>query len=150
MQGHDADPPDSKLDRLRIRDPKSRVGIEIGSGAEFFVSDRELLTQLLYHVVDNAVKFSPHTKPVQIVADRSGDRLVIRILDRGPGIDRDLLESPDLFKQADRSSTRIRQGLGLGLVPRRGLLPSWGSVRYEPRAVGGTEAILDLEAPSTG
>jgi signal transduction histidine kinase len=133
---------------LGVRDPKSRVHVDVDPSAEFFVSDRELLTQLLRHVVDNAVTFSPETEPVQVTARRAGGRLEVHVLDRGPGIDRELLDSPHLFKQADQSDTRSKRGLGLGLVAASRLATILGgSVEYEPRSGGGTVSILDLRAP---
>ena len=50
---------DHVLDHLGVRDPRSRVSVTLDPDAEIFVSDRELLGQLLRHVIENAVKFSP-------------------------------------------------------------------------------------------
>ena len=50
---------DHVLDHLGVRDPRNRVSIHVDANAEIFISDRELLNQLLRHVLENAVKFSP-------------------------------------------------------------------------------------------
>ena len=104
---------------LGTRDPKSRVVFDVAPEAEIFVSDRELLSQLLRHIVDNAVKFSPPEKSVEVRFDRSDGRLRAIALDRGPGISDDVLASVDPFTQGDSSSTRANQGsTGLNTVPQ--------------------------------
>jgi K+-sensing histidine kinase KdpD len=139
---------DRVLDHLGIRDPRSRVSVELDASAEIFVSDRELLSQLMRHVIENGVKFSPAEERVEVHASRELGRLTICVRDRGPGIDSALLESPLPFTQGDRSMTRTAQGLGLGLFAASRLATALaGSIRFAPRLGGGTEAIVDVAAP---
>ena len=91
------------------------MSVALDAKAEIFISDRELLGQLLRHVIENAVKFSPVDQPVEIRRHREDGRLEVRVADRGPGIDDTLLRSPLPFTQGDSSMTRTAQGLGLGL-----------------------------------
>ena len=63
---------DHVLDHLGVRDPRSRVSVAIDAHAEIFISDRELLGQLLRHVIENAVKFSAADQPVEIDCVASG------------------------------------------------------------------------------
>jgi signal transduction histidine kinase len=139
---------DHVLDHLGVRDPRSRVSVAIDSHAEIFISDRELLGQLLRHVIENAVKFSEGDQPVEIHVRRERGRLEVRVADRGPGIDEALLRSPLPFTQGDSSMTRTAQGLGLGLFAAARLAAVLdGSIRFEGRSGGGTEAIVDVAAP---
>jgi signal transduction histidine kinase len=141
---------DHVLDHLGVRDPRNRVSVEIDANAEIFISDRELLSQLLRHVIENAVKFSPAEEPVEVRVLRERGRMEIRVADRGPGIDESLLRSPMPFTQGDVSMTRTTQGLGLGLFAASRLAAVLdGTVRFEARSGGGTEAIVELAAPDT-
>ncbi len=141
---------DHVLDHLGVRDPRNRVSVHIDPDAEIFISDRELLSQLLRHVIENAVKFSPTDRQVEVRVHRADGRLEVRVADRGPGIDETLLRSPLPFTQGDPSMTRTTQGLGLGLFAAARLAAVLdGTIRFEPRAGGGTEAIVDLAAPDT-
>ncbi len=133
---------------LGVRDAEHRVSSQIAPDAEIFVSDRELLGQLLRHLLENAAKFSPRDEPVEVRADRDGDRLRIRISDRGPGIDGNLIASLDPFRQGDHSMTRTRQGLGLGLFAANRLAAVLdGSIKFLDRRGGGTEVVVDIFAP---
>ena len=136
------------LDHLGVRDPRNRVSIHVDANAEIFISDRELLNQLLRHVLENAVKFSPSDELVEVRASREQGRLEFRVADRGPGIDESLLRSPMPFTQGDPSMTRTTQGLGLGLFAASRLAAVLdGTIRFEARPGGGTEVIVELAAP---
>ena len=114
---------DHVLDHLGVRDPRNRVSVHIDPHAEIFISDRELLSQLLRHVIENAVKFSPADQEVEVRVRREEGRLEVRVADRGPGIDETLLRSPLPFTQGDPSMTRTTQGLGSGCSPPHGSPP---------------------------
>ena len=88
--------------------------------------DREKIRQILFHVVDNAIKFTPEGGTVELRTefgaldlDGTGERRAIRllVLDTGIGIHRDLQRRIfEPFFQADASSTRPFGGAGLGLA----------------------------------
>ena len=100
--------------------------------------------------MENAVKFSPPDEQVEVRAGRERGRLEFRVADRGPGIDESLLRSPMPFTQGDPSMTRTTQGLGLGLFAASRLAAVLdGTIRFEARAGGGTEVIVELAAPDT-
>jgi signal transduction histidine kinase len=139
---------DHVLDHLGVRDPRNRVTVALDPSAEIFISDRELLGQLLRHVIENAVKFSASDQPVEIRVHRERGRLEVRVADRGPGIDESLIRSPLPFAQGDSSMTRTAQGLGLGLFAASRLAAVLdGTIRFEARLGGGTEAIVEVAAP---
>jgi signal transduction histidine kinase len=141
---------DHVLDHLGVRDPRNRVSVEIEANAEIFISDRELLSQLTRHVIENAVKFSPAEELVEVRVHREDGRLELRVADRGPGIDESLLRSTLPFTQGDASTTRSTQGLGLGLFAASRLAAVLdGTIRFESRPGGGTEAIVEVAAPDT-
>ena len=78
----------------------------------------------------------------------SDGRLEVRVADRGPGIDETLLRSPLPFTQGDSSMTRTRRGSGSACSPPSRLAAVLdGTIRFEPRAGGGTEAIVEVAAP---
>ena len=79
-------------------------------------ADAERLTQVFSNLLSNAVKFSPPDMPVRFEIAAQGAGVVVRVVDRGQGIDRSFLPYLfDRFSQADNASNRRKGGLGLGL-----------------------------------
>ncbi|HYI02177.1 PAS domain-containing sensor histidine kinase, partial [Hyalangium sp.] len=78
--------------------------------------DATRLQQVVWNLVQNAVKFTPAGGRVGVVLEREGSQAVITVTDTGQGIPSSFL--PHLFQrfsQADASTTRQHGGLGLGL-----------------------------------
>ena len=48
--------------------------------------DMALMTQVLVNLLDNAVKYSPVSGPIDIAARAEKEWLLIEVVDRGPGI----------------------------------------------------------------
>ncbi|HEX7760237.1 MAG TPA: ATP-binding protein [Caulobacteraceae bacterium] len=78
--------------------------------------DATRLRQILYNLVSNALKFTPHGS-VAVRVERPDEALRIRISDTGVGIAPERLPFLfDKFVQADASTTRKYGGTGLGLA----------------------------------
>lgn len=80
-----------------------------------FYGDKKRLSQVLLNLLSNAIKFTEEGE-ITICIRCSEDYLTIKVSDTSIGIDPSkfhLLFQP--FKQLDSSSTRAKQGLGLGL-----------------------------------
>jgi CheY-like chemotaxis protein len=81
-------------------------------------ADPGRLQQILWNLVKNAVKFTPGGGEIVVeTADLPDDRLEVKVIDRGIGIEPDALPRIfDAFEQADDAITRRFGGLGLGLA----------------------------------
>nr|WP_321498424.1 ATP-binding protein [uncultured Methanolobus sp.] len=78
--------------------------------------DVYFLPQLMYKLIDNALKFTPENGKVTITGIKEDNGIHIEIKDTGIGIAADKLEKIfDPFYQIDGSSTRRYGGNGLGL-----------------------------------
>jgi signal transduction histidine kinase len=79
--------------------------------------DQEKLHSLLDILLDNAIKYSPSAKIIQVKAVKSGKNIDISVTDHGLGISKkDLPYIFDRFYRADTSRTgRTTPGFGLGL-----------------------------------
>lgn len=79
--------------------------------------DRELLTQLLANLVDNAIRHTPAGTMIEVLLDVDQDRPVGVVADTGPGVPADAREKVfRRFYRLDRSRTTTGSGLGLSLV----------------------------------
>jgi signal transduction histidine kinase len=72
---------------------------------------------VLRNLLGNAVKYSlPDSRPIELSVTRDSGRLVVRVIDDGPGIPKeDLVSIFDPFFRVDRSRSRKTGGYGLGL-----------------------------------
>lgn len=106
------------------------------------------LRRILSNLVDNAARYGDG-QPIDIEYDIAAGRVEIRIMDRGPGIPADQLETVfQPFHRLDPSRSSRTGGSGLGLAIARQIAQAndW-SVWLSPRDGGGTVAYVRLPLP---
>jgi two-component system, OmpR family, sensor histidine kinase KdpD len=96
--------------------------------------DEVLFEQVLFNLLDNASKYAPAGSLITIKAWQEGDRVVVQVLDGGPGIPpADLERVFDKFYRVGGADRR-RAGTGLGLAICRGFIESMrGSIAASNR-----------------
>jgi len=93
-----------------------RIVIDVESPSVRIPVSRMALHEVVANLVDNGLKYSPPDAPVHVQAEVRDGALVVRVRDRGRGIESgDLPRIFDRFFQIDQSSTRAHGGIGLGL-----------------------------------
>jgi len=81
------------------------------------VADRDKLEKVVLNLVFNALKFTPAGGTVELRAEKQGEEFVLIVADTGMGIsEKNLPFVFDRFWQADGSSKRKYQGVGIGLA----------------------------------
>ena len=100
--------------------------------------DPNRLQQVMWNLLNNAIKFTPKGGRVQVVLERVNSHVEINVSDTGEGISPDFLPHVfDRFRQADASTTRRHGGLGLGLAIVKQLVElHGGSIRAASPGVG--------------
>ena len=108
--------------------------------------DLDRLLQVMANLLSNAAKFSPPGAAVTIGAEQSGDRVRIRVTDRGPGIAEDFRDRIfGKFAQADSSDARQKGGTGLGLSISKAIVEHHrGEIGFETELGTGTTFYVDL------
>jgi signal transduction histidine kinase/HAMP domain-containing protein len=102
------------------------------------VADRAALEQVVWMLLDNALKYAPSGSIGVTLEPAEGDeRIAITVWDEGPGIVPE--ERARVFRRFERGSTSEgMEGTGLGLDVARGLVRAMGgSIRYVPAPNGG-------------
>jgi signal transduction histidine kinase len=90
-------------------------------------ADEERLSQVIRNVVRNAVSHTEKGGRITVAATPDGDSLSFSIVDDGPGISADKLESIfDRFFRTDSARTRDGGGSGLGLAIARAIVEAHG------------------------
>lgn len=79
-------------------------------------ADISKIQQVLYNLVDNAIKFSPVNSIIKIFSDVKGDKVFITVKDYGVGINKNSINKIwDRFYKTDTSRGKDKKGTGLGL-----------------------------------
>jgi PAS domain S-box-containing protein len=111
------------------------------------LADAARLQQILLNLVSNAVKFTPAGGRVSVSCTSTGEQLVLRVSDTGPGIpasERETIFEP--FTQPGRSYTSPQEGVGLGLAISRDLARALGGdLKVSSTAQAGATFELTLQ-----
>lgn len=100
------------------------------------------LEQAIHNLINNAADASPET--IECEARIDGEALVVRVLDRGPGLPEGF-DAPGGHAAASASG----KGLGIGLLLAFGAVERCGGrIEFSPRSGGGTIATLTLPLAS--
>jgi signal transduction histidine kinase len=112
------------------------------------VGDAQRLQQVIWNLLDNAVKFSGEGACIRIDVQQRRGEVEVAVADNGPGIAPAFLPHVfEEFRQADDSMTRAHGGLGLGLaIARRIVQQHGGTITAANRPEGG--AIFTIALPS--
>jgi signal transduction histidine kinase len=81
------------------------------------VGDRELLTQMLANVLENAIRHTSYGTRIRVGASAQGMDIKLSVSDNGPGVPAEALGRLfDRFYRPEKSRTTPGSGLGLSLV----------------------------------
>jgi two-component system sensor histidine kinase KdpD len=152
-----------ELQRVYLEETVQRALLGISKGATGFrrrgldrvkvdvddavvMADSGLLERVLANLIDNSLRYAPDS-PVRVTAGQVGDRVLIAVIDEGPGIPRgteDQLFAP--FQRLGDHDTSI--GVGLGLSVARGFVDAMGgTISPTDTPGGGLTVEIDLAAP---
>ncbi|MEU6292269.1 sensor histidine kinase KdpD [Streptomyces sp. NPDC046988] len=126
--------------------PEGSAELDIPETLPMVAVDAGLLERALANLVENAVKYSPDDRGVLVAASALGDRVEVRIVDRGPGVPDEAKER--IFEPFQRYGDAPRgAGVGLGLAVARGFAESMGgTLNAEDTPGGGLTMVLTLRA----
>ena len=110
--------------------------------------DPHRLQQIIWHLLSNAIKFTPSEGRIEISARPDGEHVEIQITDTGVGIPADILPSIfDRFRKTLDANSKMRTGLGLGLAIVRHLVELHNGSIHAASAGPGRGAVFTLRFP---
>lgn len=125
-----------------------KISVElILTGHELFVSaDIGKIQQVLYNLIDNAIKFSHNNSIIYIETTEKGEKVFVSVKDTGIGIPKDSLKKIwDRFYKSDLSRGKDKKGTGLGLSIVKEIIQAHGeNINVISTEGVGTEFIFTL------
>jgi len=135
--------------RFEAEGKRCSIDVEM-NGPTIARGSRELLHRAIENVVRNAVRHSPDDGHVKISTHASDGRLLLTVVDAGPGVsEKELASIFEPFVRSAREGSFSGYGLGLAIT-RRVIEAHGGSVSAVNRPEGGLVVTLELpkEKPS--
>ncbi|HWT73274.1 MAG TPA: HAMP domain-containing sensor histidine kinase [Mobilitalea sp.] len=98
------------------RDKKITLNLVFSSKETYVDADMGKIQQVLYNLIDNAIKFSHNNSKIKVSTEEKGDKVFVSVRDYGIGIPRDSIKKIwERFYKTDTSRGKDKRGTGLGL-----------------------------------
>ena len=122
---------------------------DVAACSRFVAADPDRLQQVVWNVLNNAVKFTPAGGEVQVHLGERDSMVEIVVSDTGIGISPEFLPHIfERFRQAEGGTTREHGGLGLGLAIARHLVEMHGGLIQASSEGPGKGATFRIQLPA--
>jgi PAS domain S-box-containing protein len=142
-------------ERMARQFPDREIRAEFPRGFPAVSADEQRISQVLFNLVSNAVKYSAAGTPVAVRGTASPTAVTVSVEDQGSGIDpHDIPHVFDRFYRGSDAAKRTK-GAGLGLYLAKAVVEAHGGrIWIESRAEQGTVVSFEIprapEAPAGG
>ncbi len=122
------------------------ISLSLGDSCDMY-ADKAKLQQVVYNLMENAVKYTPRDGWIKVGLQRVGRDAVLTVSDSGPGIPRESLPHVfERFYRVDKARGRESGGTGLGLsIVQQYVNLHGGSVKASSEE--GQGAVFMVELP---
>lgn len=121
------------------------VDVELPDRPVWVKAERDGITQVVYNLLDNAIKFCPQGGNLGLFLSLEGGKAKVTVQNTGPTIDPNELPLLfDRFHKADKSRSADREGWGLGLYIAKTIVGAYGGDIWATSEDGITNFIFTL------
>ncbi|MBR5295854.1 MAG: HAMP domain-containing histidine kinase [Clostridia bacterium] len=111
----------------RILSKDLDVSFECDEEEILVMADRDAIQQVLYNLIDNAIKFTPEKGRLSLFVTLQGQKAIFCVENSGDGIpEEELKQLFDRFYKSDRSRGLDKKGMGLGLFIAKSVIDAHG------------------------
>ncbi|MCI8556199.1 MAG: cell wall metabolism sensor histidine kinase WalK [Lachnospiraceae bacterium] len=130
----------------QCRDRRITIELLFDAKQQYVSADMGKIQQVMYNLLDNAIKFSPNDSVITIETTLRHEKVFISVKDEGIGIPKDSMKKIwERFYKTDASRGRDKRGTGLGLSIVKEIVTSHGEHINAISTEGvGTEFIFTL------
>ncbi|MCW2599266.1 MAG: kdpD [Frankiales bacterium] len=124
------------------------IDLDVPASLPEILADPGLLERVIANLVQNALRHSPEGKTVRVAGSSHGDRVELRVIDRGPGIPAAAQSQVfEPFQRLHDHATSEGAGVGLGLAIARGFAEAMsGDLTIEDTPGGGLTMVVGIPA----
>ena len=136
----------SAAERLRPQADEKHVTISVTGERSEITGIATVLEEMIYNLLDNAVKYNKQGGRADVDVRSSGDDIVVTVSDTGIGVPADSIDRIfERFYRADKSHSRKIGGTGLGLsIVKHGVSLHGGSITVKSSEGSGTTFTMAL------
>ena len=141
---------ENAIETVRIDAESKGIEIEVTAPDDvmFVRADPVRLEQIIWNLLNNSVKFTPSGGRISVRLEEDADEIVLTVSDNGQGIDPSFLPHIfEIFRQADASTNRSQQGMGIGLAVVQQLVELHGGLVTAGSAGKGKGATFTIRLP---
>lgn len=145
---------DSAVERIRVRGPRHTFVVDVPSSIPAVRADARRIEQVLYNLLDNAIKYSPDGGVVAVRVQPRATEVLVSVLDDGVGLLPDEVTTIfDRFYRGHIARSRGIAGTGLGLAICKGIVEAHGgriwaeSPRSDGRSTGPRGTTICFTVP---
>jgi two-component system sensor histidine kinase KdpD len=103
--------------------------------------DSKAISEVVYNLLDNAVKYSPAASTIEISVRRNDEKILFSVEDEGPGI---IAENREKVFQKFYRATRNAKGFGMGLAIVRAIIEAHNGKIWVESGKIGSRFVFDL------
>ncbi len=132
------------------REKKITLNLVFSSRVIYVEADMGKIQQVLYNLIDNAIKFSNTNSKIKVSTEEKGEKVFISIKDYGIGIPKESLKKVwERFYKTDTSRGKDKKGTGLGLSITKEIIQAHNeNINVISTEGVGTEFIFSLTKAS--
>lgn len=129
------------------RDKKITLNLVFSSKETYVDADMGKIQQVLYNLIDNAIKFSHSNSKIKVSTEEKGDKVFVSVKDYGIGIPKDSIKKIwERFYKTDTSRGKDKKGTGLGLSITKEIIQAHNeNINVISTEGVGTEFIFSLK-----
>ena len=124
---------------------KQKIALSLSDPCDIY-ADKSKLNQVIYNLMENAVKYTQNGGTIRVSLQRQGRDARFTVSDNGPGIPKENLPHIfDRFYRVDKARSREKGGTGLGLsIVHQLVLLHGGAISVESEEGKGATFIVEL------
>lgn len=129
------------------RNKKITLNLVFSSQEIYVDADVGKIQQVLYNLIDNAIKFSHNNSKIKLSTEEKGEKVFVSVKDYGIGIPKDSIKKIwDRFYKTDTSRGKDKKGTGLGLSITKEIIQAHNeNINVISTEGAGTEFVFSLK-----